>query len=81
MEHAEEILRRAGCPKINLQVRSENKQPADFMLRRSTIFFETFAAFCSKLLWNLLFSRPVPTPNSEQPDLLTLKMSVANFGV
>jgi ribosomal protein S18 acetylase RimI-like enzyme len=30
MEHAEEILRRAGCPKINLQVRSENMQAADF---------------------------------------------------
>ena len=29
-EHAEEILRRAGCPKINLQVRSKNKQAADF---------------------------------------------------
>ena len=30
MEQAEEILRKAGCPKINLQVRSENKQAADF---------------------------------------------------
>ena len=30
MEHAEEILRKAGCPKINLQVRSANKQAADF---------------------------------------------------
>jgi ribosomal protein S18 acetylase RimI-like enzyme len=30
MEHAEEILRKAGCPKINLQIRSENKQAADF---------------------------------------------------
>ena len=30
MEHAEEILRKAGCPKINLQVRSANKQATDF---------------------------------------------------
>ena len=30
MKHAEEILRKAGCPKINLQVRSANKQAADF---------------------------------------------------
>jgi ribosomal protein S18 acetylase RimI-like enzyme len=30
MEHAEEILRKAGCPKINLHVRSANKQAADF---------------------------------------------------
>jgi ribosomal protein S18 acetylase RimI-like enzyme len=30
MERAEEILRKAGCPKINLQVRSANKQAADF---------------------------------------------------
>ena len=30
MEHAEEILRKAGCPKINLQARSANKQAADF---------------------------------------------------
>jgi len=30
MEHAEEILRKAGCPKINLQIRSANKQAADF---------------------------------------------------
>jgi ribosomal protein S18 acetylase RimI-like enzyme len=30
MEHAEEILRKAGCPKINLQIRSENKEAADF---------------------------------------------------
>ena len=30
MEHAEELLRKAGCPKINLQVRSANKEAADF---------------------------------------------------
>jgi ribosomal protein S18 acetylase RimI-like enzyme len=30
MEQAEELLRKAGCPKINLQVRSANKEAADF---------------------------------------------------
>ena len=30
MEQAEELLRNAGCPKINLQVRSANKEAADF---------------------------------------------------
>jgi ribosomal protein S18 acetylase RimI-like enzyme len=30
MEQAEELLRKAGCPKINLQVRPANKQAADF---------------------------------------------------
>jgi ribosomal protein S18 acetylase RimI-like enzyme len=30
MGQAEELLRKAGCPKINLQVRSANKEAADF---------------------------------------------------
>jgi ribosomal protein S18 acetylase RimI-like enzyme len=30
MEQAEELLRNAGCPKINLQIRSANKEAADF---------------------------------------------------
>ena len=30
MEQAEELLRKAGCPKINLQIRSANKEAADF---------------------------------------------------
>jgi ribosomal protein S18 acetylase RimI-like enzyme len=30
MEQAEELLRNAGCPKINLQIRSANKETADF---------------------------------------------------
>jgi ribosomal protein S18 acetylase RimI-like enzyme len=30
MEPAEELLRKAGCPKINLQVRSANKEATDF---------------------------------------------------
>ena len=30
MEQAEELLRKAGCPKINLQLRSANKEAADF---------------------------------------------------
>lgn len=30
MEHAEEILRGAGCPKINLMIRSSNSQVIDF---------------------------------------------------
>jgi ribosomal protein S18 acetylase RimI-like enzyme len=30
MEQAKELLRKAGCPKINLQVRSANKEAADF---------------------------------------------------
>jgi ribosomal protein S18 acetylase RimI-like enzyme len=30
MEQAEELLRNAGCPKINLQVRSANKEAAEF---------------------------------------------------
>lgn len=33
MEQAEELLRKAGCPKINLQVRSGNKEAADFYTR------------------------------------------------
>jgi ribosomal protein S18 acetylase RimI-like enzyme len=33
MEQAEELLRKAGCPKINLQVRSSNKQATDFYAR------------------------------------------------
>jgi len=30
MEQAEELLRKAACPKINLQIRSANKEAADF---------------------------------------------------
>jgi ribosomal protein S18 acetylase RimI-like enzyme len=30
MKQAEDLLRKAGCPKINLQVRSANKEAADF---------------------------------------------------
>lgn len=30
MEQAEQLLRKAGCPKINLQVRSANKEAAAF---------------------------------------------------
>ena len=30
MEHAERLLRERGCPKINLQVRSANKQAVEF---------------------------------------------------
>jgi ribosomal protein S18 acetylase RimI-like enzyme len=30
MEQAEELLRKAGCPKINLKARSSNKEAADF---------------------------------------------------
>jgi ribosomal protein S18 acetylase RimI-like enzyme len=30
MEEAEALLQKAGCPKINLQVRSTNKEAADF---------------------------------------------------
>ena len=33
MEHAEELLRERGCPKINLQVRSTNKQVIEFYQR------------------------------------------------
>ena len=33
MEHAEGLLRERGCPKINLQVRSTNKQVIEFYQR------------------------------------------------
>ena len=33
MEHAEGLLRERGCPKINLQVRSANKQVIEFYQR------------------------------------------------
>lgn len=33
MEHAEELLRARGCPKINLQVRSTNTQVIEFYQR------------------------------------------------
>ena len=33
MEHAESLLYRAGCPKINLQIRSENGAAAEFYRR------------------------------------------------
>lgn len=33
MEHAEGLLRERGCPKINLQVRSSNRQFVDFYRR------------------------------------------------
>jgi ribosomal protein S18 acetylase RimI-like enzyme len=33
MEHAEKLLREAGCPKINLQVRSSNSEVIEFYRR------------------------------------------------
>lgn len=33
MEHAESLLYRAGCPKINLQIRGENETAAEFYRR------------------------------------------------
>jgi ribosomal protein S18 acetylase RimI-like enzyme len=33
MEHAERLLRERGCPKINLQVRSANKEAIEFYKR------------------------------------------------
>jgi ribosomal protein S18 acetylase RimI-like enzyme len=33
MEHAERLLRAEGCPKINLQVRTSNRQAMDFYRR------------------------------------------------
>lgn len=38
MRHAEQLLQSAGCPKINLQVRSTNQQVIDFY---KTIGFQT----------------------------------------
>ena len=35
-------------------------------------FFEAFAAFCSKFLRSLLFLSAGPTPNSEEPQFLTV---------
>jgi ribosomal protein S18 acetylase RimI-like enzyme len=32
MQRAEEILGKAGCPKVNLQVRAENRIAAEFYL-------------------------------------------------